>query len=143
MKLSGRSYFAAKTNANFPANRERLGLPTIQGIVLLFDAESGVPLAVLDSIEITIRRTGAATAAAAKKLARSDSSTVTICGCGEQGRVQLEAIAGVLPIERGPGRSMRIRSARGDLPRPGAASSRSRSGRRSTWARRSARATSS
>ena len=100
MKLSGRSYFAAKTNANFPANRERLGLPTIQGIVLLFDAESGVPLAVLDSIEITIRRTGAATAAAAKKLARSDSSTVTICGCGEQGRVQLEAIAGVLPIER-------------------------------------------
>ena len=100
MKLPGRSYFAAKTNANFPGNRERFGVPTIQGIVLLFDAESGVPLAVLDSIEITILRTGAATAAAAKKLARSDSASATICGCGEQGRVQLEAIAGVLPIER-------------------------------------------
>ena len=100
LKLPGRAYFAAKTNANFPGNRERFGLPTIQGIVLLFDAESGVPLAVLDSIEITILRTGAATAAAAKKLARSDSAIATICGCGEQGRVQLEAIAGVLPIER-------------------------------------------
>jgi alanine dehydrogenase len=100
LKLPGRAYFAAKTNANFPGNRERFGLPTIQGIVLLFDAKSGVPLAVLDSIEITILRTGAATAAAAKELARSDSAIVTICGCGEQGRVQLEAIAGVLPIER-------------------------------------------
>jgi len=100
LKLPGRAYFAAKTNANFPGNRERFGLPTIQGIVLLFDAESGVPLAALDSIEITILRTGAATAAAAKRLARSDSVIATICGCGEQGRVQLEAIAGVLPIER-------------------------------------------
>jgi alanine dehydrogenase len=100
LKLPGRAYFAAKTNANFPGNRERFGLPTIQGIVLLFDAKSGVPLAVLDSIEITILRTGAATAAAAKELARSDSAIATLCGCGEQGRVQLEAIAGVLPIER-------------------------------------------
>jgi alanine dehydrogenase len=100
LKLPGRTYFAAKTNANFPGNRERFGLPTIQGIVLLFDAKSGVPLAVLDSIEITILRTGAATAAAAKELARSDSAIATLCGCGEQGRVQLEAIAGVLPIER-------------------------------------------
>jgi alanine dehydrogenase len=99
LKLPGRIYFAAKTNANFPGNRERFGLPTIQGVVLLFDAESGVPLAVLDSIEITILRTGAATAAAAKRLARRDSKIATICGCGEQGRVQLEAIAGVLPIE--------------------------------------------
>jgi alanine dehydrogenase len=100
LKLPGRAYFAAKTNANFPGNRERFGLPTIQGIVLLFDAESGGPLAVLDSIEITILRTGAATAAAAKELARNDSAIATICGCGEQGRVQLEAIAGVLPIQR-------------------------------------------
>jgi ornithine cyclodeaminase/alanine dehydrogenase-like protein (mu-crystallin family) len=100
LKLPGRAYFAAKTNANFPGNRERFGLPTIQGIVLLFDAERGDPLAVLDSIEITILRTGAATAAAAKELARSDSAIATLCGCGEQGRVQLEAIAGVLPIER-------------------------------------------
>ena len=95
LKLPGRAYFAAKTNANFPGNRERFGLPTIQGIVLLFDAESGVPLAALDSIEITILRTGAATAVAAKRLARPDSRTVTVAGCGEQGRVQLAAILGV------------------------------------------------
>ena len=114
LKLPGRAYFAAKTNANFPGNRERFGLPTIQGIVLLFDAESGVPLAALDSIEITILRTGAATAVAAKRLARPDSRTVTVAGCGEQGRVQLAAILGVLPIERvfvfdsDPGRARRF-----------------------------------
>jgi alanine dehydrogenase len=100
LKLPGRAYFAAKTNANFPGNRERFDLPTIQGIVLLFDAENGVPLAALDSIEITILRTGAATAVAAKRLARSDSRIATVAGCGEQGRVQLAALLQVLPIER-------------------------------------------
>jgi ornithine cyclodeaminase/alanine dehydrogenase-like protein (mu-crystallin family) len=100
LKLAGRSYFAAKTNANFPGNRDRFGLPTIQGIVLLFDAESGIPVAILDSIEITILRTGAATAVAARRLARPDSRTVTVAGCGEQGRVQLAALMTVLPLER-------------------------------------------
>jgi len=48
--------YAAKINANFPANPER-GLPTIQGVVLLSDAVDGRPLAIMDSIEITARRT--------------------------------------------------------------------------------------
>jgi alanine dehydrogenase len=100
LRLPGRAYFAAKTNANFPGNRERFGLPTIQGIVLLFDAEDGVPLAVLDSIQITILRTGAATAVAATRLARIESRTATDVGCGEQGRVQLAALLEVLPIEQ-------------------------------------------
>jgi len=100
LRMGGRVYFAAKTNANFPGNPGRSGLPTIQGIVLLFDGENGVPLAVLDSIEITILRTGAATAAAAKRLARPDARVATICGCGEQGRVQLEALALALPLQR-------------------------------------------
>ena len=95
-----RSYFAAKINANFPENPKRLGLPTIQGLVVLCDGEYGSPLAVMDSIEITIQRTGAATAIAAKYLARSDSKTVTICGCGNQGRISLRALTKVLPIER-------------------------------------------
>jgi len=94
------AYFAAKINANFPGNGERFGLPTIQGIVALFDAENGYPLAVLDSAEITALRTGAATAVAAKYLARPDSRVATIFGCGQQGRVQLRALARVLPIER-------------------------------------------
>jgi len=100
LKLPARTYFAAKANANFFRNRERFGLPTIQGLIFLFDGANGAPLAVLDSIEITILRTGAATAAAAKRLARPDSRVATVCGCGEQGRVQLKALALALPIER-------------------------------------------
>lgn len=100
LRLRGRGYFAAKTNANFPGNPSRTGRPTIQGIVLLFDADDGAPLAALDSIEITLLRTAAATAAAAKRLARTDSRVATLCGCGEQGRVQLEAIALALTLER-------------------------------------------
>ena len=51
-------------------------------------------------MEITIKRTGAATAIAARYLARPDSRVATICGCGEQGRIQLAALRHVLPIER-------------------------------------------
>jgi alanine dehydrogenase len=95
-----RPYFAAKTNANFPGNTERHGLPTIQGVIALFDAERGTPLAILDSREITSLRTGAATAVAAKYLARADASVATICGCGVQGRTQLAAIAAVRSLDR-------------------------------------------
>jgi alanine dehydrogenase len=92
-------YFAAKINGNFTGNRERFGLPTIQGVVVLADLANGTPLAIMDSIEITILRTGAATAVAAKYLTRDDSPlTVTIVGCGAQGRVQLRSIAAVRRI---------------------------------------------
>jgi alanine dehydrogenase len=95
-----RPYFAAKTNANFPQNVKRTGLPLIQGVIVLCDAENGFPLALMDSIEITIQRTGAATAVAARALARADSKIVTICGCGNQGRISLRALARVLPVEQ-------------------------------------------
>jgi len=95
-----RSYFAAKINGNFSQNPERHGLPAIQGVIVLCDAENGSPLALLDSIAITIARTGAATAVAAKYLARRESRVATICGCGNQGRVQLRALLKVCPIER-------------------------------------------
>jgi alanine dehydrogenase len=94
-----RPWFAAKINGNFSQNRERFGLPSIQGVVLLCDGENGYPLALLDSIEITIRRTGAATAVAAKYLARADARVVTICGCGNQGRIQLEALSRVRTLD--------------------------------------------
>ncbi len=100
IKLAGRSYYAAKVNGNFPANRERHGLPTIQGVIALFDAERGRPVAILDSMELTALRTAAATGVAARHLARPDSKVATVCGCGIQGRVQLMALAEVLPIER-------------------------------------------
>jgi len=100
LEVDGRLYVAAKTNANFPGNPERAGLPTIQGVIVLFDGEDGVPLAVMDSIVVTSRRTAAATAVAAKYLARPDANTMTVYGCGEQGRVHLEMLSRVLPIQR-------------------------------------------
>jgi alanine dehydrogenase len=93
-----RNYFAAKVNANFPGNMTRLGLPTIQGIIILCDADNGVPLAVVDSREITALRTAAATAVAAKYLARPDSTTVAVCGCGTQGQMQLAAVNRMFPL---------------------------------------------
>jgi alanine dehydrogenase len=95
----GRKYFAAKTNGNFFRNAER-GLPRIQGTIVLCDAENGSPLAILDSIEITIRRTGAATAVAANYLARRDARTATIIGCGNQGRVSVAALSVVRSLDR-------------------------------------------
>ena len=97
---SNRPYYAAKINANYPQNTIKFGLPTIQGIILLCDAENGYPLAVMDSIEITIMRTGAATAVAAKYLASPESTTALIWGCGNQGRIQLKSIAKVVPLKR-------------------------------------------
>src|SRR5262245_42072122 len=95
-----RSYFAAKTNANFPDNPRRWGLPTIQGTIVLADATNGTPLAIMDSGSVTALRTGAATAVAAKFLARPDASTATIVGCGVQGEIQMAAISAVLPLRR-------------------------------------------
>jgi ornithine cyclodeaminase/alanine dehydrogenase-like protein (mu-crystallin family) len=97
----GRAFAALKLNANFPGNIERFGLPTIQGVILLFDAETGAPLAILDSIEVTLRRTAAASALAARFLARPESASIAICGCGTQGLAQLEALADVLPLAGG------------------------------------------
>jgi alanine dehydrogenase len=94
-----RPYFAAKVNGNFPENSSRFGLPTIQGVIILCDAGNGTPLAVMDSRDITSLRTAAATAVAAKFLARQDSRTVTICGCGNQGRIQLRALSRVRRVE--------------------------------------------
>jgi alanine dehydrogenase len=94
------SYFAAKTNANFPDNPRRFCLPTIQGTVFLADATNGTPLAVMDSASITILRTAAATGVATKYLARLESKTVTVVGCGVQGEIQLAAIAAILPVQR-------------------------------------------
>jgi alanine dehydrogenase len=95
-----RPIFAAKVNGNFSENPQRRGLPTIQGVIVLANLSDGTPLAVLDSIEITIQRTAAATAVAAKHLARRDARAVTIVGCGVQGRAQLRSIACVRSIAR-------------------------------------------
>jgi ornithine cyclodeaminase/alanine dehydrogenase-like protein (mu-crystallin family) len=99
-RAGARSYFAAKINANFPGNRALHGLPTIQGVISLHDATDGVLLAVLDSMEITTLRTAAATAVAARCLARIDARVITVLGCGIQGRSQLLALSRVRSVEQ-------------------------------------------
>jgi ornithine cyclodeaminase/alanine dehydrogenase len=76
------------------------GLPLIQGIIALCDGENGYPLALMDTMEITIIRTGAATGVAAKYLARHDARVATICGCGNQGKISLKALKHVRPLTR-------------------------------------------
>jgi alanine dehydrogenase len=93
-------YFAAKTNGNFPGNPLTSGLPTIQGVVLLCDADNGRVLALMDSIELTARRTAAATAIAARILARPDARVLAIVGCGVQAAAHLDAMSEVMELER-------------------------------------------
>jgi len=85
--------------SGYPENYKR-GLPYISGLLILNDPETGVPLAVMDCVWITARRTGAATAVAAKYLARPASEVVGILGCGVQGRSNLEALRVCFPLKR-------------------------------------------
>jgi ornithine cyclodeaminase/alanine dehydrogenase len=76
---------------NFLKNPAR-GLPTISGLLVLNDPETGLPIAVMDCTWITAKRTGAASAVAAKYLARGESEVLAIIGCGVQGRSHTEAM---------------------------------------------------
>ena len=82
--------------SGYPENYKK-NLPYINGLLILNDPETGVPLSVMDCIWITAMRTGAATAVAAKYLANRDSNTIGILGCGVQGRTNLEALSIILP----------------------------------------------
>jgi ornithine cyclodeaminase/alanine dehydrogenase len=85
--------------SGYPANQTK-GLPYITGLLILNDPETGVPLAVMDCTWITAKRTGAATAIAAKYLARPECSSVGIVACGVQGRSNLEALACLFKIRK-------------------------------------------
>jgi alanine dehydrogenase len=100
LRMEGRSLFVAKINANFPGNRIKHQLPTIQGMLGLFDAENGVPLALMDSMSVTTIRTAAATAVAAKHLASADAKTMAVIGCGVQAMAHVAALRAVRPIEK-------------------------------------------
>ena len=85
--------------SGFPGNASR-GLPYVTGLLILNDVETGLPLAVMDCVWITAMRTGAATAVAAKYLARPDSSVAGVLGCGVQGRTNVEALNVLFPLQR-------------------------------------------
>jgi ornithine cyclodeaminase/alanine dehydrogenase len=85
--------------SGYPANTRR-GLPYITGLLTLNDYETGIPIAVMDCTWITAQRTGAATALSARYLARPESETTGILGCGVQGRSNLEALALLFPLKK-------------------------------------------
>ncbi len=97
--LNGKKYYGLKMNASNFLN-SKVGLPNIMGVVLLYDGERGKPLAIVDAGEPTINRTGAATAVAAKYLAKKNSKVCAICGCGKQGRIQLKSLLKIFPLQK-------------------------------------------
>jgi alanine dehydrogenase len=81
------------------ANPER-NLPAVTGIVVYNDPKTGLPLGVFAAGNLTSMRTGAGGGVAAKYLARPESSTVGLVGCGRQARTQLEALVALFPVKK-------------------------------------------
>lgn len=90
---------AAKIVSVFPGNLER-DLPTIHAVVVVVDAETGQPRAIMDGTYLTALRTGAASGVATDLLARPDAHVVAIFGAGAQGRTQLEAVCAVRAVDK-------------------------------------------
>jgi len=85
--------------SGFPENYKR-DLPYITGLLILNDPETGLPISVMDCEWITAMRTAAATAVAARHLARPESSVVGILGCGVQGKTNTEALNVLFPLKK-------------------------------------------
>jgi ornithine cyclodeaminase/alanine dehydrogenase-like protein (mu-crystallin family) len=85
--------------SGYPENYKR-GLPYITGLLIYNDVENGLPLSVMDCVWITAKRTGAASAVAARRLARPESSVMGMLGCGMQGRSHAEAFTETFPLKK-------------------------------------------
>jgi alanine dehydrogenase len=96
--LSEKDEMAIKIVSVFNDNPAK-GLPLIHGLIVVLDATTGKPEAVMDGTYLTAFRTGAASGAATDYLARKDSSSVLIIGAGVQGRTQLQAVSEVRHLE--------------------------------------------
>jgi ornithine cyclodeaminase/alanine dehydrogenase len=83
--------------SGFPENYKQ-GLPYITGLLILNDTATGLPIAVMDCVWITAKRTGAASAIAGRRLARPESSVMGMLGCGVQGVSHAEAFKALFPI---------------------------------------------
>lgn len=97
--IPGMKSAGIKWVSGFPGNKDQ-GLPYITGLIILNDPDTGLPLAVMDCVWVTAMRTGAATALSARHLARLESSTVGVLGCGVQGRSNIEALSVLFPLEQ-------------------------------------------
>ncbi|MDY6958385.1 MAG: alanine dehydrogenase [Halobacteriota archaeon] len=76
----------------YPDNPTKKNLPTVMGVVILCDPDTGYPISVMDGTLITQLRTGASAGVASKYLARKDSKSIGLVGCGAQAHTQLKAI---------------------------------------------------
>ena len=85
---------------NVHPQNQSLGLPTVMGIIIYNDPETGYPLAVMDATDLTAYRTGAAAAIASKYLARKDSRTLGIVGAGRQSYTQVMAHVALFDIQQ-------------------------------------------
>jgi ornithine cyclodeaminase/alanine dehydrogenase len=85
--------------SGFPKNPEK-GLPYISGLLIFNDVDTGLPLAVMDCVWITAKRTGAASAISARHLARPESAVMGMLGCGLQGRSHVEAMNVLFPLKK-------------------------------------------
>lgn len=109
--LAADDQMAVKIVSVFNDNPAR-GLPLIHALVVVVDAETGRPAAVMEGGTLTALRTGAASGAATDLLARPDAATAAIFGAGVQGRTQLEAVCAVRPIREAWVYDMRPEQAR-------------------------------
>jgi ornithine cyclodeaminase/alanine dehydrogenase-like protein (mu-crystallin family) len=91
--LAGEEYAFVKTFSYFPANPEKYTRPTTSSMVILFDAETGLPACIMEAGWVTGLKTAASTAVTTAYLARPESETVTIFGAGTLGRLHLLAVA--------------------------------------------------
>lgn len=92
----GENLHGLKMLNNFPQNREK-GLPPFNGMLMIFDSETGIPLGVMDAAYITCMRTGAAGAIGAQALARKDAEVLFVLGAGKQAVYQIAASLIALP----------------------------------------------
>jgi alanine dehydrogenase len=97
--LASTDTLGVKVVSVFPNNTEK-ELPTIHAIVILINAQTGQPQALMDGTYLTALRTGAASGLATDFLARRDARVAAIFGAGTQGRTQLEAVSTVRTIEK-------------------------------------------
>lgn len=95
--LASQGYLGYKGGGFWKANPEK-GIAGHQSVILLYDPGTGIPLSAMDGNYLTIIRTGAVGAIAAKYLARSNSKKVGIIGTGTQGRIQLSGLLEVLQV---------------------------------------------
>ena len=97
--LPGVGLAGVKWVASAPENFRR-GLPSLSALMIVNEAETGLPVCVMDASWITAKRTAAASVAAAKRLARNDAETLAIVGCGVQGYEHVEALRTAFRLRR-------------------------------------------